>query len=109
VRPPKDGQFQLVLARPLPVVVCNRGWCREIFVHLISNALRFTDTLQKRVEIGTIDATDAHTRPGCPPGSEKSRIYYVTDYGIGIKPSYFSRFSRDCMVATSTAAALAPV
>ena len=91
VRPPKDGQFRLVLSRPLPLVECNRGWCREIFVHLISNALRFTDTVQKRIEIGTIDAVDVHTRPGCPPGSEKNRIYYVADNGIGIPPGYFSQ------------------
>ena len=91
VRPPKDGQFQLVLSRPLPVVECNRGWCREIFVHLISNALRFTDTVQRRIEIGFIDSVDVHARPGCPPGSEKNRIYYVADNGIGIQPGYFSQ------------------
>jgi chemotaxis family two-component system sensor kinase Cph1 len=90
VRRPADGQLELVLPRPLPLVRCNRGWCREIFAHLISNALCHTDAVQKRIEIGLIAAGEVHARPGCPPASRRQSIYYVADNGIGIHAAYYS-------------------
>ena len=91
VNRPAGGQVELVFPRPLPFARCNRGWCREIFVHLISNALHFTEAVPKRIEFGTITAGERHTRPGCPPGSRQHTIYYVADNGIGIEAGYFSQ------------------
>ena len=85
-----SAQLKLVFPRPLPIICCNRGWCREIFTHLISNALCFTNTVPKRVEIGMIGVSEQHVRPGCPKGSQQHTIYYVADNGIGISPAYFS-------------------
>lgn len=90
VGPVKDKRLELVVACPLPHVRCNRGWCREIFVHLISNALRYTNAAPVRVEVGLIGAAQVHARPGCPAGSQLHTIYYVADNGIGIEAGYFS-------------------
>ena len=87
---PTDAQLELVLPRLLPTIRCNRGWCREIFTRLISNALFFTDAVPKRVEIGMIGPGELHSRPCCPPSLQHHTIYYVSDNGIGIPASYFS-------------------
>jgi len=85
-----DGQQAVItVPRPLPLMRCNRGWCREIFVHLISNAVHYTDAVQGQIEIGTIHADELHVRPGCPEGSRQHTIYYVADNGIGIHAEYF--------------------
>ena len=87
---PKRASMELVIARPLPITGGHRGWCREIFTHLISNALCFSDRDSKRVDIGTIGASEQHARPGCPEGSQQHTIFYVTDNGIGIAAAHFS-------------------
>ncbi|GGE70583.1 ATP-binding protein [Massilia psychrophila] len=90
VRRPEDRHLELILPRPLPIVRCNRGWCREIFAHLISNALRYTAADPQRIEVGTIVPGELHARPGCPRASLQHTIYYVADNGIGIHAAYFS-------------------
>ena len=87
---PVGAQVELVLPRPLPTIRCNRGWCREIFTHLISNAMVFTDGMLKHVEIGAIEVGELHPRPSCPPGSQQHTIFYVRDQGIGIPAAYLS-------------------
>ncbi len=79
-----DGQPEVVVPRPLPTMRCNRVWGREVFVNLLSNALKYTDKARKRVEVGYIHPGESHQRPGCPKGSNEQTIYYVTDNGIGI-------------------------
>jgi chemotaxis family two-component system sensor kinase Cph1 len=46
--------------------------------------------VSKYVEVGAIIAGENHPRPGCPNGSERHTIYYVTDNGIGIGAKHFS-------------------
>ena len=89
-RPP-EGQLEFVVPRSLPPTRCNRGWCREIFVNLLSNALQYNDVASKRIEIGAIAASEIHARPGCPQGSEHHTIFYVADNGIGIQMKYFTQ------------------
>ena len=84
-----DGQLELVIPRLLPTIRCNRVWCREVFVNLLSNALKYTDKISKRVEVGYIDPGENHPRPGCPQGSKDQTIYYVADNGIGIQTKHF--------------------
>ena len=82
---------EFVMARLLPVVPCNPMWIRQIFVNLLSNALKYTDQVEKRVEIGYINAGEGHTRPGCPEGSSEHTIFYVSDNGIGIQERHFAQ------------------
>jgi chemotaxis family two-component system sensor kinase Cph1 len=84
-----DGQSEVVVPRLLPTVLCNRVRCRQVFVNLLSNALKYTDKALKRIEVGYIDVADEHARPNCPRGAENHTIYYVADNGIGILGNHF--------------------
>jgi chemotaxis family two-component system sensor kinase Cph1 len=85
-----DGN-SIFLPRPLPPTQCNEVQCRQIFVNLLSNALKYSDRIQKRIEVGYIDPTEDHLRPGCPKGSENHTIFYVADNGIGIDVNDFKQ------------------
>lgn len=88
---PVQGQLELAVPRLLPTIQCNRAWCREIFVNIVSNALKYSDSALKRVEVGSIAAIESHPRPGCPQGSQQHTIYYVSDNGIGIPAKQFAQ------------------
>ena len=75
--------------RLLPMASCNDTQCRQIFVNLLSNALKYNDKQQKRIEIGYIDPVETHLRPGCPQGSASDTIFYVADNGVGINANHF--------------------
>jgi light-regulated signal transduction histidine kinase (bacteriophytochrome) len=62
----------------LPVVECDRVRVGEIFTNLISNALKYNDRANKRVDIGCDTSTD-------PP------VFLVRDNGIGIATRQYGR------------------
>ena len=82
---------EIVIPRELPHATCDRVRCREIFVNLLSNALKYNDKPVKRIEVGYIGRAEDHPRPGCPNGSAGHTIYYVKDNGIGIQAKYFAQ------------------
>ncbi len=86
-----EGPLEIAVPRPLPHATCDRVRCREIFVNLLSNALKYNDKPQKRVEVGFIAPDEPHFRPRCPPGSAGHTIYYVRDNGIGIPTLHFDQ------------------
>jgi len=86
-----DGPTEFAVPRPLPHTNCDRVRCREIFVNLLSNALKYNDKADKRIEVGYIHPDEDHPRPGCPEGSACHAIYYVRDNGIGISPKHFGQ------------------
>ncbi len=77
-----------VVIGSLPTVRCDRGWVREVLVNLITNALKYNDKAQKRVEIGVATLRAAGDLPAIP----------VRDNGIGIaerhKDAVFAMFKR---------------
>jgi len=79
-----DGPTEIAVPRPLPHARCDRVRCREVFVNLLSNALKYNDKSPKRVEVGFIAPDEEHPRPRCRAGSAEHTIYYVRDNGIGI-------------------------
>ena len=81
----------IVMPRPLPLANCNLMRCRQVFVNLLSNALKYSDKNQKKVEVGFIAPSEIHARPGCPNGAANETIYYVADNGIGINQKSFKQ------------------
>lgn len=88
---PAGTEMEFVVPRALPLTQCNRAWCREIYVNLLSNAVRYSDSASRRIDIGFIAADEIHLRPGCPPGSSQHAIFYVADNGLGIEAKYFEQ------------------
>jgi len=86
-----EGPTEIAVPRPLPHARCDRVRCREIFVNLLSNALKYNDKAQKRVEVGFVAPEEDHPRPGCPGGFADLTIYYVRDNGIGIPARHFEQ------------------
>jgi len=82
---------EFVLPRPLPSIECDWVRCREIYVNLLSNALKYSDQTDKRIEIGWIGAVEDHPRPLCPPGALGQTIFYVRDNGIGIAARHYDQ------------------
>jgi len=86
-----DQGNSVQVPRPLPTASCNETQCRQIFVNLLSNALKYSDKAQKHIEIGYIDPAESHPRPGCPEGSAGETIFYVADNGVGIHAKHFKQ------------------
>jgi two-component system, chemotaxis family, sensor kinase Cph1 len=86
-----DGKATIVAPRLLPAARCDRVRTREIFVNLLSNALKYNDKPKTRIEIGFIRPEEVHARPGRPEEATPHTIYFVNDNGIGIHPKHFSQ------------------
>lgn len=68
---------ELLIPKPLPVVECDRMRVREVFVNLISNALKYNDQPERVIEIGFAELPDGGT------------VFHVKDNGIGMDPRHF--------------------
>ena len=86
-----DGPDEILVPRALPHARCDRVRCREIFVNLLSNALKYNDKPQKQVEVGFIAPGENHPRHDFPEGSSDVTIFYVKDNGIGIPARHFDQ------------------
>lgn len=73
----EDAPTEIKIARALPTLPCDRMRVREIFVNLLTNALKYNDKPVRELEIGYEDGAD-----GTP-------IFYVKDNGIGIQARHF--------------------
>ncbi|MDD5578300.1 MAG: ATP-binding protein [Methylobacter sp.] len=68
---------EIRIPQPLGIVLADAGKLGEVFVNLITNALKYNDKLQKWVEIGVTGT------PNEPP------VFYVRDNGIGIDAKHY--------------------
>jgi light-regulated signal transduction histidine kinase (bacteriophytochrome) len=87
---------QIGSPRPMPHAYCDRVQCREIFVNLISNALKYNDEPVRKIEVGFLRADE--DRHGFPIEVAGDLVFYVRDNGIGIDPKHskqvFKMFKR---------------
>ncbi|MCK4821372.1 PAS domain-containing sensor histidine kinase, partial [bacterium] len=74
----KEKNAQMIVSDKLPKVFCDRIRLTEVFVNLISNAIKFNDNPNPRIEIGS---------------SLKGNFneFYVKDNGPGIEERYFDK------------------
>ena len=86
-----DGRTQIAAPRPLPHVMCDRVRVREVLVNLLSNALKYNDKADKRIEVGYVEARETSLRHTFPGNTDGHTVFYVRDNGIGIAPRHFEQ------------------
>jgi len=74
----KQKDAEIIVRDTLPRIFCDRVRLTEVFINLVSNAIKFTDERTPRVEIGF---------------SQEGNFYkfYVKDNGPGIEEQYFEK------------------
>ena len=78
--------------QPLPTLRCDPVRLREVYINLLTNAMRYNDKFEKHVEIG-VAPTDMQSPKGLVSSSE-FHIMYVKDNGIGIDSRHHERIFR---------------
>ncbi|WP_435019163.1 ATP-binding protein [Tundrisphaera sp. TA3] len=82
-----ESGAEVRIPRRLPVAMCDRVQVGEIFSNLIANALKYTDKVDRWVEVGYEEPIRPIVEPS--PGAEPaSMVLYVRDNGIGIAERY---------------------
>jgi PAS domain S-box-containing protein len=84
----KDREIEFEIGK-LPDCYADVALLRQVFVNLISNAVKFTRKCQNaQVEIGTCRAIP----PGIPDASRFTKwCYYVKDNGVGFDMNYYDK------------------
>lgn len=78
----------------LPVVPCDHVRVREVVTNLLSNALKYNDKPERRIEIGCIARTEDRDRGPAPAQAAGQNVYYVADNGIGVPARYLEQVFR---------------
>ncbi|MGN6545794.1 MAG: ATP-binding protein [Aureliella sp.] len=76
----EDECIELVV-HPLPSALVDFMCLRDVFQNLFSNARKYSEQAEKRIEVGTVTVGIEH---GGPPLALGRRAIYVQDNGIGI-------------------------
>ncbi len=75
--------------KELPVCEADAALLRQVFINLISNAVKFSkDKEESLIEIGYQHSTDIDLAAN---SSDKKVIYYVRDNGIGFDMKYYDK------------------
>lgn len=87
-----DLAFDVQTPQPLPTIHCDAVLVREVFHNLLSNALKYNEQSERKIEIGYY--LDEHQE-----NNPRNRFtFYVRDNGIGIRdthlPLVFKLFKR---------------
>jgi light-regulated signal transduction histidine kinase (bacteriophytochrome) len=84
-----EGKTEIVVPRPLLTIACDHFRVREVFVNLLSNALKYNNKPVKRIEIGFVLPDEEASREGWPSEAMDQPTIYVKDNGIGIPSHHF--------------------
>jgi len=83
-----ESQADVVILRQLPNIACDRVRVREIFVNLISNALKYNDKPIHRLEVGYWKHGESDAPSDISKASPPPFVFFVRDNGIGIDPRH---------------------
>ncbi|MEX2219703.1 MAG: ATP-binding protein [Phycisphaerales bacterium] len=79
LRPWMESYSARITVQPgLPTVPCDRHRIAQVFSNLITNAVKYSDKPERRIEIGALPA----------PGPASPVTLYIRDDGIGIDPRH---------------------
>ena len=78
----------IIVARPLPTIPCDRVRVREVLVNLLSNAMKYNDKPRCLIEIGYLAPDEPGDRGAAPPEASGHAVYFVRDDGIGVQQRF---------------------
>lgn len=79
-----EKKNEIIVSNLLPQVLCDRIRVREIFVNLLSNALKYNAQPVVRIDIGCLAPFERLPQANWPAQATSTPVYYVKDNGIGI-------------------------
>ena len=79
----EEHHASIVVPKRLPHYECDHVRVQELFRNLITNAVKYNTSAEKRVEVGFIDKHAGH-----------KDVFYVKDNGVGIVPRFHSEVFR---------------
>ncbi|WP_462325223.1 ABC transporter substrate-binding protein [Desulfoplanes sp.] len=82
----KDADIQVL--HPLPHVYCDGRRVGEVFQNLISNAIKYNDMENKRIEIGHIAQENTAGATSRYKKQAPISVFFVRDNGLGIAPRH---------------------
>jgi light-regulated signal transduction histidine kinase (bacteriophytochrome) len=82
-----ERHARIVVPRPLPRIVCDKPRVTEVFRNLITNAVKYNDKSERRVEVGFREAVNTKNGP-------EWNVFYVRDNGIGIEAEFHGEIFR---------------
>ncbi|MGF1512464.1 MAG: ATP-binding protein [Elainellaceae cyanobacterium] len=85
-----EDELELQIAPSLPIVLGDSIQIMEVFTNLVSNAIKYNENKQKRIEIGLWDGGNVHQ----PSEAEPTVTFYVKDNGIGIPEKHQNNIFR---------------
>lgn len=87
-----QSQLNIQIPRSLPKIDCDLSQVSEVFTNLISNAIKYNDKTEKKIEIGFIDPEDPKDRKSQFLNASQAfslvLTFYIRDNGIGILPKH---------------------
>lgn len=89
-----DLQIDLQIPESLPIIKGDRVLTEEIFVNLISNAIKYNEQPKKRIEIGYLMQKPDWVLIDHPCFHQNIPVFYVKDNGIGIKEKHLDTIFR---------------
>jgi len=86
----RSKSAQLHIALPLPKILGDRDRIGQLLVNLISNGIKYNNSLVPYVEVGAIAAAESGSEGSDSAASSSKVTIYVKDNGIGIEPQFHS-------------------
>jgi signal transduction histidine kinase len=84
-----ERKAKIVIPSPLPTVMVDKPRITELFRNLITNAVKYNDSPEKRIEIGYL-AAYKHAKTG----ELLKNVFYVRDNGRGIATEFHDEIFR---------------
>ena len=83
---PEQEHATCTLMNTLPIMTCNSARVAEVFRNLVVNGLKYNDSAERVIRIGTLPKPEGH--------DIDVPVFYVEDNGIGIKERHHSEIFR---------------
>lgn len=82
-----ERRAQIVIPRKMPQLLCDKTQITEVFLNLITNAIKYNDKAVPTIEIGFMPEV-------VTAQSTETNVYYVKDNGVGIPEQFYTDIFR---------------